>query len=358
MTTGIVYDKRMCLHEEHGHPEQPERINHIFNLIQEENLLRKCKMVNIREATDQEILTVHTEKHLSTMKQIPTANYVLLEKLQNMYNSIYLNKHSYHCALLSAGGVTELCDQVVTGKISNGIAIVRPPGHHAENDNPMGFCIFNNVAIAAKTMLDKYKMNRIVILDWDVHHGNATQHMFENDPRVLYISVHRYDHGRFYPGSTDADPQHIGYDQGLGYNINVAWNTNNHSKVGDTEYVYAFEILIKPIINEYNPELIIVSAGFDCASGDPLGGLNVTPAGFNYLTRKLMDFANGKVVIALEGGYNLNAISHSMLSCLKALLLEPALPLHLNDMISNVAINAVKETKSAHQAHWKCLAKN
>jgi histone deacetylase 6 len=357
-TTGIIYDERMCLHKEEGHPEQPNRIKHIFKTIQDENLLNKCKIFLAREATESEILTVHTNDHLGAMKLTPSINYIALDKIQGKYNSIYLNKHSYQCALLSAGGVVELCRYVVLGNLSNGIAIVRPPGHHAEANEAMGFCIFNNVAIAAKTMIEQYKLNRIVILDWDVHHGNATQHMFENDPRVLYISIHRYDNGQYYPCSKDAAPTCVGHGNGLGRNVNIAWNTNADSRIGDTEYIYAFEKLIKPMLKEYDPELIIVSAGFDCAAGDPLGGLNVSPAGFNHLTRSLMQFANGKVVIALEGGYNLNAISQSMTACLKALLKEPALPLQSNNSVSNVAVKATNETMKAHMPFWKFLEKN
>ena len=141
-------------------------------------------MVSTRNVTDAEILFVHTKKYLDTIKIIPSLNDLMLEKMGNNYNSVYLNKNSYY-ARLSVGGVVKLCSQVISGKIKNGIAIVRPPGHHTETDEAMGFCILNNVAIAAKTMIEKHKLGRIVIIDWDVHHRNTTQHMFEDDPRVL-----------------------------------------------------------------------------------------------------------------------------------------------------------------------------
>lgn len=355
--TVIVYDERMCLHEEDGHPEQPDRIRKIFAKMNAENLLSKCTIMPAREATDEEILTVHTKSHLDTMKTISSISYNLLAKLEKCYNSIYLNKHSYHCALLSAGGVVDACDAVVTGKFSNAIAIVRPPGHHAESDCAMGFCIFNNVAIAAKTMIKRHNLERVVILDWDVHHGNATQHMFENDPSVLYISIHRYDNGSFYPCSKDAAPDHIGLGSGVGRNVNIAWNTANE-KFGDTEYIYAFDYLIRPMLQEYDPQLIIVSAGFDCARGDPLGGLDVTPDGFNYLTNKLMNFAKGRVVVALEGGYNLDAISNSMTACLKALLQEPTVLSHTSTAVSRSAVRALEQTMKAHQPYWLFMRKN
>ena len=355
--TGIIYDERMCLHAEDNHPEQPDRIKYIFNAIKERNLLESCTIIPIREATDDEILTVHDDKHLANMKNTASMNSYALTRAESLYNSIYLNNHSYKSALLSAGGVVELCDQVVTGRINNGIAIVRPPGHHAEPDCAMGFCLFNNVAVTAKTMIYRYGLKRIVILDWDVHHGNATQHMFESDPSVLYISIHRYDNGKFYPGSKDASPKMVGSGNGLGRNVNIAWNTKSNSVIGDTEYIYAYETLVKRMVEEYDPELIIISAGFDCAQGDPLGGMNVTPAGFNYMTQDLMKYAKGKIVIALEGGYNLSAISQSMVACLEALLEKDPHKLLLNDIISNVAISAVNETATAHKLYWSFLSK-
>ena len=354
--TGIVYDERMCLHKMTNHCEQPERIRSIFKTIENSGHLAKCKLVPIRVATDDEILSVHTQEYLNTIKMIPIHKEISLLRLEAIYDSVYLNKHSYDAAILSAGGVVELCDQVVSGHVTNGIAIVRPPGHHAECNKAMGFCLLNNVAIAAKTMINKHSLQRVAILDWDVHHGNSTQHMFENNNDVLYISIHRYENGGFYPYGPDGDSNNIGSGIGIGKNVNIAWNTNtNPDKIGDTEYIYAFNTLIKPMLEEYDPELIIVSAGFDCALGDQLGGLRVTPAAFNYMTSQLMNFANGGVVLALEGGYNLESISMSMLACLRALLGEDLMPICLNNNISSIAINAINETSKAHRLHWNFL---
>jgi acetoin utilization deacetylase AcuC-like enzyme len=361
-STGIITDKHMSSHktlDPTGHPERPERIVSIINEIKNEGLFDLCKQIPSREATEEEILAVHGKKYLETMKNIPDLPDSELIRLEKYYNSIYFNRNTYLAALYSAGCVTELCDQIMQGTIANGIAIVRPPGHHAEKNEAMGFCIFNNVAVAAKSMINKYKLNRVVILDWDVHHGNATQHMFESDPRVLYISIHRYDNGKFYPGGTDGSPMRIGTDQGTGFNVNIAFNTTGTSKIGDTEYVYVYKKIIQPMLAEYNPELIIISAGFDCAHGDPLGGLSVTPSGFNYLTRELMSFAQGRVAIALEGGYNLNSISKSMVGCLRALV-DPTNPmmLYTNITVTNPAKNAVLETMIAHKPYWKFLNLN
>lgn len=355
MSTGIIYDERMCLHKEKDHPEKPDRIRSIFKKITDENLLPKCKWLLARDATPEELLTVHTEDHLNLVEKIPNIHSVSLKSLQNCFNSIYLNKYTACCAKLSAGGVIELCSQVVTGKLANGIAVVRPPGHHAEHNLPMGFCFYNNVAVAAKTMIERFHLNRIAILDWDVHHGNGTQHMFYQDPRVLYISIHRYDNGKFYPYHRDAEPSMVGSGAGIGRNVNIAWNTNLYTRPGNAEYLYAFNTLVKPMLSEYDPELIIVSAGFDCVEGDPLGGLKVTPNLFNHLTSELMNFSHGKVVIALEGGYNIEAIAHSMVACLKALLKEPKIEVTTHNSILSIAKDAVTETIKAHQPFWNFL---
>lgn len=358
--TGIIYDERMCLHQKEGHPEQPERIRAIYNEIKENHLLELCQMIEIREATEEEISLVHSIRHLNNMQNIPEMDPKELYFFQFKYGSIYFNKHSYQSALLSAGGTIELCDQIMQGNILNGIAIVRPPGHHAECDRAMGFCLFNNVGIAAKAIINKYNLNRVAIIDWDVHHGNGIQNMFEDDPSVLYISIHRYDHATFYPGSKNAAPEKIGKEKGTGFNVNIAWNLIQGARsVGDTEYLYAFETLIKPMLREYDPELIIVSAGFDAAINDPLGGLKVTPTGYYLMTKELMSFANGKIALMLEGGYNLGSISKSMTACLKALLkIELTEEIKIRDEISCVATDAVYHTMKAHKNHWKFLNDN
>lgn len=358
--TGIVYDVRMTKHQTEDHPESPERIKKIYDTIKNAGLLNLCHMVPTRFATESELKSVHCKDHVERMQIIPFLDKGSLLQLQQNYNSVYLNNFSYECALLSAGGVTELCDYVVQGKMNNGLAIVRPPGHHAESHQAMGFCLFNNVGVAAQTMIDKYNLSRVVILDWDVHHGNATQKMFESDPKVLYISLHRYDDAKFYPYSSTAGPKVIGNGFGAGKNVNIAWNTrlDKANKVGNTEYIYAYKKLIKPMLDEYKPQLIIISAGFDSAAGDPLGGLNVTPEAFAYMTSDLLTYAEGKVVIALEGGYNLDTISNCMLACLKSLLhIEVSLP-HLNGKVSPVAEQAVAETADAHKQYWQFLNNN
>lgn len=194
-----------------------------------------------------------------------------------------------------------------------------------------------------------HKLKRVAIVDFDAHHGNATQNAFAHNPNILYISLHRYDHSKFYPCSHEAGPHNVGIGTGKGRNINIGWNTTPNVKVGNADYIHAFEQIVIPTLAEFQPELIIVSAGFDCAKGDPLGGLDVTPACFNHMITELM-LVTGKIVVALEGGYNVNATAQSMAACLRGLLgevipVEPGTP-------TQCGIDAVKETIMYHKPYW------
>lgn len=186
----------------------------------------------------------------------------------------FANSSSPLAARLSCGGLLEVTSAVVHGKATSGVAVIRPPGHHAEPDRVMGFCLYNNVGVAAQVARTQWGVNRVLIVDWDVHHGNGTQEMFYSDPSVLYFSTHRYDSGRFYPGTGSA--REVGTGAGAGYNINVPWPCGN---MGDAEYFAAFSQVLMPVALAFDPDLVIVSAGFDAADGDPLGGCSLTPKG-------------------------------------------------------------------------------
>uniref|UniRef100_A0A182T2E2 Histone deacetylase n=1 Tax=Anopheles maculatus TaxID=74869 RepID=A0A182T2E2_9DIPT len=241
---------------------------------------------------------------------------------------------------------------------------VRPPGHHAEPDTPHGFCIFNNIAVAARAAVEHFGLRRVLIVDWDVHHGNGTQHIFEQDPRVLYISVHRYDNGSFFPNSTDANYTVVGSGQGEGFNVNIPWNRKG---MGDAEYVAAFQSVILPIAYEFDPELVLVSAGFDAAIGDPLGGCRVTPEAYGHFTHWLSALAGGRIVVCLEGGYNVNSISHAMAMCTKALLGDP-LPMLLPPAVSRTSnttsptnascAETLRNVLTVQQKYWGSLCFN
>ena len=194
---------------------------------------------------------------------------------------------------------------------------MRPPGHHAEPDVIMGFCFFNYVAAAAALLKDECGLDRILVVDWDVHHGNGTQRMFYSDPSVLLVSLHRYEDGAFYPGT--GSMHECGAGPGLGYNVNIPWP---HGGVGDGAYLAAFERIVMPIARAFKPQAVLVSAGFDAAAGDPLGGCCVSPHGYACMTNMLRGLAGGRLVVALEGGYNLRSIATSMEAVLRVLLGE------------------------------------
>uniref|UniRef100_A0AAQ5ZG93 Protein deacetylase HDAC6 n=1 Tax=Amphiprion ocellaris TaxID=80972 RepID=A0AAQ5ZG93_AMPOC len=325
MVTGLVYDERMMEHLnmwDRHHPEQPQRIFKIFSKHQQLGLVDRCQRIPARLATEEELSMCHSLQHIEQMKATAAMKPRELHKLGDEFNSIYINNQSFQSAQLAAGG----CFNDVTGcipvQVSNGVAIVRPPGHHAEMDAPCGFCFFNTAALAAHyaQKISHDPLLRVLILDWDVHHGNGTQHMFEDNDSILYISLHRYDNATFFPSSEDAAVDRVGVAKGEGFNVNVAWSGG---RMGDSDYLAAFHHIVMPIATEFNPSLVLVSAGFDAARGDPLGGYHVTPEGYAHLTHMLMSLAGGRVLLILEGGYNLSSISDSMTMCTSVLLGDP-----------------------------------
>jgi len=239
-------------------------------------------------------------------------------------DSVYFNASTTICSRLSCGGVIELLKEITLQNVRNGIAIVRPPGHHAVHDQPMGFCFFNNVAVAVKKMTHKYGIKKVLILDWDVHHGNGIQEAFYDDPNVLYISLHRFT-DNFYPASGDFEE--VGEGEGTGRNVNIPFT---NISMGDNDYIYAFQHVVMPIALEFNPELVVVAAGFDAAMFDPIGDFQVSPLGYAHMTHYLKGLAEGRLAICLEGGYSLDAISNSALAVVRVLLgmqPEPISPL-------------------------------
>lgn len=269
-------------------------------------------------------------------------------------SSLYVNEHSAYAARLSCGGAIELCDAIASGRIRNGFAIIRPPGHHAEPHKSMGFCFYNNVAVATRYLQRKYpqKIQKILILDWDVHHGNGTQRAFESDKEVLYISLHRYDEdGSFYPGSTYGNYDSAGTGPGLGRSVNVPWPTHG---MGDADYMYAFHHLVMPIAHEFSPDFVIISAGFDAAEGDPIGLNRVTPGGYAQMTHALTSLCEGKVAVILEGGYNPDAVADSALAVTNVILSrETAEP--RDTVASTIAAATVQQVCRFQSKFWKSI---
>ncbi|KAL5262113.1 hypothetical protein ACHWQZ_G007722 [Mnemiopsis leidyi] len=316
--TVVVYDLDMALHKNifsRMHPERPERIVQPLRLLVESRLMSRLRTVTSREVTRDEALTVHTPEHWNFLEMLKGMTNRDLYKEGEELDSVYLSNDSFRSAKLAAGSLLAITEEVLTDRAMNGVAVIRPPGHHCKAEKPMGFCLLGNVPIACKFAMEKYGVERILIVDWDVHHGNGTQDMFLEDRRIFYMSLHRHDHGYFYPCT--GDPNVVGTGDGVGYNLNIAWN---ESRKGDGDYLQAFYDLILPLASRYQPQLVFISAGFDSGLGDPLGNCCVTSECYGIMTQHLMSVCKGKVILALEGGYNLTTVSEGIKACCSVLL--------------------------------------
>uniref|UniRef100_A0A674APF0 Histone deacetylase n=1 Tax=Salmo trutta TaxID=8032 RepID=A0A674APF0_SALTR len=380
-TTGLVYDTFMLKHQcmcgnTHIHPEHAGRIQSVWSRLQETGLLGRCERIRGRKATLDEIQTVHSEYHTLLYGTSPLNRQKLDSKKllgpisQKMYavlpcggigvdsDTVWNEMHSSGAVRMAVGCVIELAFKVAAGELKNGFAVVRPPGHHAEESTAMGFCFFNSVAITAKLLQQKLGVSKILIVDWDIHHGNGTQQAFYNDPNVLYISMHRYDDGNFFPGS--GAPEEVGVGPGVGFNTNIAWTGGVEPPMGDVEYLTAFRTVVMPIANEFSPDVVLVSAGFDAVEGhqSPLGGYNVTAKCFGHLTKQLMKLAGGRVVLALEGGHDLTAICDASESCVAALLgdeLDPLPQAVLQQKPCPKAAASLERVIEIQSKHWSSL---
>ncbi|KAG8549936.1 hypothetical protein GDO81_018813, partial [Engystomops pustulosus] len=359
---GLVYDEQMMEHYnmwDSCHPELPQRISRIYKRHQEMGLIDRCTRLPHRLATTQELQMCHSPSYIKKIEESSRMKPRDLHRMGSEYNSIYINTRSYNSACLAAGSTFNVVEAVLKGEVQNGICIVRPPGHHAEPGVACGFCFFNNVALAARYAQSLQSPSepplRVMILDWDIHHGNGTQHIFQDDPSVLYVSLHRYDNGSFFPSSEDAAHEKVGSGQGEGFNVNIPWNGG---KMGDVEYLLAFHRIVMPIAYEFNPQLVLVSAGFDAARGDPLGGCRISPEGYAHMTHLLMGLAGGKVVVVLEGGYNLTSISDSMAMCTRTLLGDAPPPITDLHAPRPAALRAISSVLGVQQKYWHSLRIN
>ncbi|KAH6797304.1 histone deacetylase 5 [Perilla frutescens var. hirtella] len=357
---GLIFNERMCKHyapDDEDHPECPDRIRVIWDRLNSSGLAKRCIILDAKDAEDNHLALVHTKNHIDLIKNISSRNSESRRKrIAAKFNSIYFNEGSTESASLAAGSVIEAAEKVAKGELDSAFAIVRPPGHHAEEGEPMGFCLYNNVGIATSFLLNERSelgINKILIVDWDVHHGNGTQKMFYKDPRVLFFSVHRYDYGTFYPSGHDGSYIMTGEEPGAGYNINVPWE---HGRCGDADYLAVWDHILIPVAKEFNPDMIIISAGFDAAIGDPLGGCRISPYGYSIMLNKLMEFAGGKIVLALEGGYNLNSIASSARACVEVLLHDnpPNVMLEAYPFASTWRV--IQEVRRELSSYWPVLA--
>uniref|UniRef100_A0A452U457 Histone deacetylase n=1 Tax=Ursus maritimus TaxID=29073 RepID=A0A452U457_URSMA len=374
-TTGLVYDTLMLKHQcacgnSNSHPEHAGRIQSIWSRLQETGLRGKCECIRGRKATLEELQTVHSEAHALLYGTNPLNRQKLDSSLTSVFvrlpcggvgvdsDTIWNEVHSSGAARLAVGCVVELVFKVATGELKNGFAVVRPPGHHAEESTPMGFCYFNSVAIAAKLLQQRLDVSKTLIVDWDVHHGNGTQQAFYNDPNVLYISLHRYDDGNFFPGS--GAPDEVGTGPGVGFNVNMAFTGGLDPPMGDAEYLAAFRTVVMPIANEFAPDVVLVSSGFDAVEGHPtpLGGYNLSAKCFGHLTKQLMGLAGGRIVLALEGGHDLTAICDASEACVSALLgneLDPLPEKVLQQRPNANAVRSMEKVIEIHSQYWRSL---
>lgn len=305
MRTAVVIDPRYQAHDTGaGHPERPERIGAVLGLLES---YRRPGLLRLepRPATLDEVRANHVPAHVERVEATAERRWYAFDA------DTPTGPRSFETALLAAGGVLRGVDAVMAGEADNAFVLARPPGHHAEPDRAMGFCLFNNVAVAAHALRRRWGVGRVLIVDWDVHHGNGTQRSFWDDPAVLFVSTHQYP---FYPGTGDVTE--VGGGPGRGFTVNVPLSAG----CGDPEYISIFRDLVDPICRQFAPEFVLISAGFDAHRRDPLAGMAMTEAGFAALARLVLCVAaataGGRVVAALEGGYDLEGLTRSVAAVL------------------------------------------
>ncbi|CAN4088869.1 unnamed protein product [Withania somnifera] len=340
----VNQDELPVVMKSHPHPERPDRLRAIAASLATAGIFPgKCYPIPTREITREELQKVHSVENIeaidSTRRML--ASYFTPDT--------YANEHSACAARLAAGLCADLASAIYSGRIKNGFALVRPPGHHAGVKQAMGFCLHNNAAIAASAA-EAAGAKKVLIVDWDVHHGNGTQEIFERSKSVLYISLHRHEGGRFYPGTGAADE--VGSMGAEGYCVNIPWSRGG---VSDNDYIFAFEQVVLPIALDFNPDFTIISAGFDAARGDPLGCCDVTPAGYASMTQMLSALSGGKLLVILEGGYNLRSISSSSTAVIKVLLGDSPVIDTDNIVPSKAGLRTVLDVLKIQMNYWPTL---
>jgi acetoin utilization deacetylase AcuC-like enzyme len=301
--TGLVYDPRYLEHDMGaGHPESPNRLRVIMQRLEQTGLIAGLTKIEPRKAEDEWVTLVHQSSYVARLKEkAPASGRLSLDADTSM------SPGSLTAAYLAAGGALAGVDAIMAGLVQQVFCAVRPPGHHAEAARAMGFCLFNNVAIAARYAQQRHGLQRILIVDWDVHHGNGTQHSFEADPSVLFFSTHQYPH---YPGT--GREKERGTGQAEGYTINVPMEAGQ----GDEEYRAVFQKILLPAADAFKPDLVIISAGFDAHRDDPLASMALTEEGYADLTTLVAGIAKqhcrGRLLSSLEGGYHLPALAASV----------------------------------------------
>jgi acetoin utilization deacetylase AcuC-like enzyme len=341
MSLILISSERFADHQTPpGHPEAPERAD-VMDVIAGEWRQRKGEVVAPRAATQDQLARVHDAEHLRRIAAT-AGSAVALDP------DTYTSPDSYDVALLSAGAAVQMVERVMEGKQRQALALVRPPGHHAERNRAMGFCLFNNIAVAA-AHARALGAGRVAIVDYDVHHGNGTQHMFESDPTVLYVSTHQYP---FYPGTGAANE--IGRGAGAGFTVNAPIEVG----ATDEDYRIVFAELVAPVVRQFKPELILLSAGFDAHERDPLAGMRLTTPAFGAMTMELRGLAEeccgGRLAAITEGGYHLRALTESLRGVVDVLAAPTAAralwpPTSASSARGRSAVDAARK---ALRSHW------
>lgn len=300
MPVGFAYDPAFLTHQSRfPHPECPERLTAITRELQQSGLTDRMTPLPLRQAGIDDLLRCHTQSHVDRIRDTARRDVTQFDA------DTYTNAQSYEAALRAAGSVLQAVDEVVARRVRHAFCAVRPPGHHAESDRAMGFCLFNNVAIGARYAQVRHGIQKIAIVDWDVHHGNGTQQIFYEDDSVVYISLHQYP---LYPGSGSAR------ERGSGKGIGTTLNFPMPAGAGDGDYLDVWDRELVPALRSFGPDLIMVSAGFDAHAFDPLAGMNLTEDGFAQMTRRLLEVSSTHckygLISVLEGGYHLEALAN------------------------------------------------
>lgn len=341
--TLLLTDER-CLAHDPGpsHPENPRRLQALLGALERGRLHGVRRVERVRQASDQELLRVHTPAYLDELHSLEGTSV-------HLDPDTWFGPGTLTAAYLSAGAAIEAVAAVCSGSVANAFSLCRPPGHHAEPDRAMGFCLFNNVAVAAAWARDVLGLSRILIVDWDVHHGNGTQSAFYDSGEVLFFSSHR---APFYPSTGHLDE--VGTGNGLGTNVNAPLPP----RLNDADYVALFHEVLVPIADAFRPQLVLVSAGFDPHEHDPLGGMGLSPNGFAHLTAIVKDLAerhaNGRLALLLEGGYDLGGLVDSVLACTHVLTGEAPAP--ITEAPTPRGLEALHTIRAFHSQYWPTLA--
>ncbi|UCE41123.1 MAG: histone deacetylase [Candidatus Aminicenantes bacterium] len=343
MTTGIIKDRRyMDHHMGYSHVETPQRLEVIYRMI-DEKISFSLDKIEPRLATKEELALIHTTHYIDMVKSTAGKEHVQLDP------DTSTSAKSWEVACLAAGGVINAVDSIMEGKIQNGFALVRPPGHHAEASRAMGFCLFNNIGIGAAHLIQKHGLKRILVMDWDLHHGNGTQHSFYESAQVLYFSTHQFPH---YPGTGHWNE--VGEGKGEGFTVNIPLRAGKT----DGDYLRIFQQILRPIVSEYKPEFILVSAGFDIYEGDPLGGMQITKQGFAALAAELLDltasFSQKRLLCVLEGGYDLQGLQDGVEQVLYQLAGEASKP-NIDPTISSTMDQELAPAIEIQKKFWKSV---